>query len=52
MSHSYSDQKTINPSVNSSFSDVVDARFSRRGLRHLEERRGNHRHLTAVTSDQ
>ncbi|MGH8641694.1 MAG: PhoX family protein, partial [Burkholderiales bacterium] len=32
MSHSYSDQRVINPSANSSFADIVEARLSRRGL--------------------
>jgi hypothetical protein len=32
MSHSYSDQKTINPSSNPTFNDVLEARVSRRGL--------------------
>jgi hypothetical protein len=32
MSHSYSDQKIINPSVTRSFSEILDARLSRRDL--------------------
>src|SRR5262245_18802465 len=32
MSHSYSDQKTINPSAKPSFADIVEARLSRRSL--------------------
>ena len=32
MSHSYSDQKVINPATNPSFDEVLTARLSRRGL--------------------
>jgi secreted PhoX family phosphatase len=32
MSHSYSDQKTINPSANPTFAGILEARLSRRGL--------------------